>query len=233
MTERTPIHPLLAVAAAAVIVASGFGVAKMMNWLPASSPAQAAADQAKTDADAKAQADAQAKQQADAQAQLAADAQNKALADRQAAAAAAAAHRQAVAARRAEARAQRVSEQSNNGGSTQYASGCDNCGVITAITPVTKEGSGSGLGAVAGAVLGGVLGHQVGHGKGNTLATVAGALGGAFGGNVVEDHVRSTTNYVISVRLQDGHSETFTYDTPPNAHVGDQVRVEGEQLVPR
>ncbi|MEN3364604.1 MAG: hypothetical protein V7606_1878 [Burkholderiales bacterium] len=48
----------------------------------------------------------------------------------------------------------------------------------------------SGLGIAAGAVLGGVLGNQVGDGRGRTLATVAGAVGGGYLGNVVERKMR-------------------------------------------
>ncbi|MBS0308402.1 MAG: glycine zipper 2TM domain-containing protein [Proteobacteria bacterium] len=41
------------------------------------------------------------------------------------------------------------------------------------------------VGIAAGAVLGGLLGNQVGGGNGKTLATVAGALGGGYLGNEV------------------------------------------------
>jgi uncharacterized protein YcfJ len=43
----------------------------------------------------------------------------------------------------------------------------------------------SPVGMAAGAVLGGVLGNQVGGGNGRTLATVAGAVGGGYLGNEV------------------------------------------------
>ena len=63
---------------------------------------------------------------------------------------------------------------------------CDNCGTVTDVKTITKEGEGSGVGAVAGGVLGGVLGHQVGSGRGNTAATIVGAGAGAYAGNQVE-----------------------------------------------
>jgi hypothetical protein len=43
----------------------------------------------------------------------------------------------------------------------------------------------SPIGIAAGAVVGGVLGNQVGGGNGKTLATVAGAIGGGYLGNEV------------------------------------------------
>ena len=48
---------------------------------------------------------------------------------------------------------------------------CPECGTVTDVKTVKKEGEGSGLGAVAGGVVGGVLGHQIGSGRGNTAAT--------------------------------------------------------------
>lgn len=49
--------------------------------------------------------------------------------------------------------------------------------------PVAQQASPVGI--AAGAVIGGVLGNQVGKGNGRTLATVAGAVGGGFIGNEV------------------------------------------------
>jgi hypothetical protein len=43
----------------------------------------------------------------------------------------------------------------------------------------------SPLGIATGAVIGGLLGHQVGGGNGRTLATVAGVVGGGYLGNTV------------------------------------------------
>ncbi|HEY4999100.1 MAG TPA: hypothetical protein VII36_08150, partial [Usitatibacter sp.] len=38
---------------------------------------------------------------------------------------------------------------------------CHECGTVTDVQTITKEGEGSGLGMVLGGVAGGVLGHQV------------------------------------------------------------------------
>jgi uncharacterized protein YcfJ len=49
----------------------------------------------------------------------------------------------------------------------------------------------TGVGIAAGAVIGGLLGNQVGGGRGRTLATVAGAVGGGYFGNEVEKRTRN------------------------------------------
>ena len=62
MTTSTPrTNPLVIAAAVSVILLSGVGIAKMMNWLPASNPAEAVAEEAKATAEAdKAKAEAEA-----------------------------------------------------------------------------------------------------------------------------------------------------------------------------
>jgi len=67
------------------------------------------------------------------------------------------------------------------GFAAQAPAACDNCGTVTDMRTLKKEGEGSGAGAVLGGVVGGVLGHQVGSGRGKDVATVAGAAGGAYG----------------------------------------------------
>ena len=108
---------------------------------------------------------------------------------------------------------------------------CRNCGTIDSITPITKQGEGSGAGAVLGGVLGGVLGHQVGGGRGKDLATVAGAVGGAVLGNTVEKNTRTTNVYDVRVRLEDGTFQTLRYDTEPGIRVGDKVKIENGRAV--
>jgi len=61
MTTSPRTNPLVIAAAASVILLSGVGIAKMMNWLPASNPATEAEQKAKDVADAeKAEADTKA-----------------------------------------------------------------------------------------------------------------------------------------------------------------------------
>ena len=102
---------------------------------------------------------------------------------------------------------------------------CSNCGNVESIRQIKSRAEGSGLGAAGGAVLGGLLGSQIGDGSGKKLATVAGAVGGAVVGNQVEGNVRATTTYEIKVRLDDGSARTFRQDTEPQWRTGQRVKV--------
>ena len=106
-----------------------------------------------------------------------------------------------------------------------------NVGTVESITPITQQGQGTGLGAVGGAVAGGLLGHQIGGGNGRIVATVLGALGGGVAGNMVEQRVRSDTEYQVRVRMEDGSSRVVTYHQQPNVGVGQRVRVENGAIV--
>ena len=108
---------------------------------------------------------------------------------------------------------------------------CDNCGTVTDVKTVKKEGEGSGVGAVIGGVAGGVLGHQVGSGRGKDVATVAGAAGGAYVGHQVEKNKKSTTTYVVTVKLENGAVRTFNYGAPTAYKVGDRVKIVDKKLV--
>jgi outer membrane lipoprotein SlyB len=108
---------------------------------------------------------------------------------------------------------------------------CTTCGVVLAVTPVQRKGEAGALGTVGGAVLGGVLGHQTGGGSGKTAMTVLGAVGGAMAGREIEKHQRSTTFYDVRVRMDDGSTSTFTVESAFD--VGQKVRVDGGQLLPR
>lgn len=102
---------------------------------------------------------------------------------------------------------------------------CKVCGVIESIATVEHEGDGSGLGAVAGGVVGGVAGNQVGKGKGNTLMTIIGLGGGAYAGHAIEKKMKSSTSYVVKVRMEDGSYRKVTQIDQPSYAVGDHVRV--------
>jgi len=102
---------------------------------------------------------------------------------------------------------------------------CATCGTVSAVRVIQQQGEGSGLGAVAGGVAGAVLGNQVGGGSGRTIATIAGAAGGAFAGHQVERHVKSGKQHEVVVRMNDGSSRNFTYDTEPSFRPGDKVRI--------
>ncbi len=105
---------------------------------------------------------------------------------------------------------------------------CANCGTVEAVTPVVREGKGSGVGIVAGGVVGAVLGNQVGQGNGRTAATVLGAVGGGWAGNKIEKHVKKDTVYAVRVRMEDGSVRNMQQATAPS--VGAQVTVDGNSL---
>jgi outer membrane lipoprotein SlyB len=102
---------------------------------------------------------------------------------------------------------------------------CGTCGNIESIRTISHRAQGSGLGAGAGAVLGGLLGNQIGSGNGRSLATVAGAVGGAVVGNQVEGNMKASTSYEIRVRLDDGTLRTFHQHSAPAWRTGDRVRI--------
>jgi outer membrane lipoprotein SlyB len=102
---------------------------------------------------------------------------------------------------------------------------CANCGNVESIREINTRAQGSGVGAAGGAILGGLLGNQVGGGHGRQLATVAGAVGGAVVGNQVEGNMKATRSYEIRVRLDDGSARTFHQQNAPGWHQGDRVRV--------
>ena len=101
---------------------------------------------------------------------------------------------------------------------------CHNCGVVEAVSAVKERAEGSGLGAGAGAVVGGLLGNQIGSGHGRQLATVAGAVGGAVVGNQVEGNVNATTRYTVRVRMEDGKYRNF-HTSSASYHEGDRLRL--------
>ena len=107
---------------------------------------------------------------------------------------------------------------------------CVSCGTVESVTPIQRDGAGSGVGAVAGGVLGAVVGNQVGGGDGKKIATVLGAVGGGFAGNAVEKNMKKETVYQVQVRMEDGSTRTVEQTTP--ASVGAKVIVEGGTLQP-
>jgi outer membrane lipoprotein SlyB len=108
---------------------------------------------------------------------------------------------------------------------------CHDCGVVAAVRTVEQPGEGSGIGAVVGGVAGGAAGSQFGKGKGQILGTVIGAVGGAIAGHQVERHVvRKTTQYEITVKLEDGTTRTIVQSTEPAWRPGDPVRVIGNEI---
>ena len=108
---------------------------------------------------------------------------------------------------------------------------CASCGTVVAISEVRQEGHGTGIGAVGGAVAGGLIGNQFGGGVGRGAMTVLGAVGGGFAGNSVEKHIRSTTSYSVHVRMESGKNRYFTYHEAPPFQQGERVHIENGSLV--
>lgn len=198
--QSNRLHPLMATAAGAVIVASLVGVAAMTGILPKAHGNDGAP--------------------AASQIAQAATASNGTAAAIQAAAPAAPRPHIRTISRPASAEPAYRPEPHRRVAVNQ------NVGTVESITPVTQQGQGTGLGAVGGAVAGGLLGHQIGGGNGRTVATVLGALGGGVAGNMVEQRVRSDTEYQVRVRMDDGSSRVVTYQQQPNIGIGQRVRVE-------
>jgi outer membrane lipoprotein SlyB len=111
------------------------------------------------------------------------------------------------------------------------AAACATCGTVVAISAVKHEGHGTGIGAVGGAVAGGLIGNQFGGGLGRLGMTALGAVGGGFGGNALEKHLRSTTSYSVRVHMENGKTRYFTYHQAPPFQQGQRVRIENGTLV--
>lgn len=105
---------------------------------------------------------------------------------------------------------------------------CAHCGTVVAVTPIQRDGEGSGAGVAAGALLGGLLGNQVGGGNGKTVATVLGAVGGGWAGNTVEKRMKKVTVYQIDLRMEDGSTRRLEHSSPLS--VGAHVTVNGGHI---
>ena len=122
------------------------------------------------------------------------------------------------------------------------ATSCAGCGVVESVREVhVPTGHPTGgdehniVGTLAGGLAGGVVGNQFGGGRGRDALTVLGAVGGAFAGREIQRNMRgqqTVTRYQTLVRLNDGSSRTFTSDSVRFAS-GDHVRVIDNRLEPR
>jgi uncharacterized protein YcfJ len=181
----TRIHPLMAGAAASVMLVSMVGVAAITGILPNShsttAPAPAATLSAPTAAPAVA---------------ATAPAQYAATAATAAAEPPVVIHKHVVEHKHVAKRAAPVYSQpvqtARSPDYTQVSAPANQPYQQPAPQPVPQASAPTtGVGIAAGAVLGGLIGNQVGGGRGRTLATVAGAVGGGYVGNEVEKRVRN------------------------------------------
>src|SRR2546421_1153500 len=102
---------------------------------------------------------------------------------------------------------------------------CLECGIVQSVHEVDTKGKGSGAGAVGGAVVGGVVGHQVGEGDDRKIGAVVGAVAGGLLGNEIEKQVKTSKNYEVTVRFDDGAVRVINEATAPSWRVGDKVKV--------
>ncbi len=110
---------------------------------------------------------------------------------------------------------------------------CNECGKVIAVKTGEKQGTGGPLGVIAGGVAGAVLGHQVGGGAGKDLATIAGAAGGAYAGHKIEEKMKATRYWAVSVRFENGEERSFEFAQEPGFAVGDAVKTADKSIVPR
>ncbi|MFT5533334.1 MAG: outer membrane lipoprotein SlyB [Burkholderiaceae bacterium] len=197
------IHPMIAAAAAAVILVSLVGVAAITGILP-NSKADQAAEISKSATQATPSLASENKQKNNAQDSVK--------------------HSNPV--KHSPRPAQENYQQ-------QAAASCSSCGRVESVKTIQSAAQPSGVGVGVGAVIGGLLGNQVGGGNGRTLATVAGAVGGGYAGNEVEKRSRVSTSYQVRVRMDDGQLQTFPSDSPDSWRTGDEVRVVNGSLTSR
>jgi outer membrane lipoprotein SlyB len=227
LTHKGPTHhPMMIIAAIAVVLFCLAGTAAIMGWIPSSVGGNTAAPRgdlteadrmalaSKMDAPAPAPLAYQQSQQQPTQQLMSQQQQQQ---QQQPA--------QQYAPEPVAQRAPNYNESAQVAAAAPAKNWCSNCGNVESIREIHTRAQGSGVGAAGGAILGGLLGNQVGGGHGRQLATVAGAVGGAVVGNQVEGNMKATTSYEIHVRLDDGSSRTFHQQSAPGWHTGDRVRV--------
>ncbi|MBC8751388.1 MULTISPECIES: glycine zipper 2TM domain-containing protein [Paraburkholderia] len=222
-TQPRRLHPLIAVAAGAVLVASLVATAAITGVFPKASGNGAQNGQTQA-----ARVSTQPPGVVDSAAPVNPSAQQRQVQAQQAVPvtpAAAPTQQQYAQQQQAQAAPQHAQQP------VPQAAYCSTCGTVVAISAVRHEGHGTGIGAVGGAVAGGVVGNQFGAGGGRTAMTLLGALGGGFAGNSVEKHLRSTTSYSVRVRMEDGKTRYFTYSEAPPFRDGERVRVQNGGLV--
>ena len=98
---------------------------------------------------------------------------------------------------------------------------------ITALRPVSIEGTKSDVGAGAGAIAGGIAASGIGGGRGSYVAAVLGAVAGGLLGAAAEEGLTRAEG--VEITVEDSNGNTFAYVQPLDEgqifRVGDQVRL--------
>ena len=114
----------------------------------------------------------------------------------------------------------------------QTVATCATCGAIESVNIVEVKGDSPNIiGTIAGGLLGGVAGNQVGGGSGKDLATIIGAVGGAYAGNRAENNMGKTKVHRVTVRLDNGTTQSFDYASDPTVQLGTRVKIENGALI--
>jgi outer membrane lipoprotein SlyB len=106
-------------------------------------------------------------------------------------------------------------------------------GTVQSVESVPASDRSGVAGAVIGGVVGGVIGHQIGNGRGNDAATAAGAIGGAIVGHEIQEHKQeqAASRYRVRVRMRSGEERTFYQDGAGDLRVGQEVRIQDDQIL--
>lgn len=116
------------------------------------------------------------------------------------------------------------------GAGAQGKMACLDCGKVTGVRMIEKDGEGNALGVVAGGAAGALLGNQVGGGSGKTLATIAGAVGGAYAGKKIQEKANSTKVWAVDVQYDNGQRGTYNFDQDPGLSAGVRVKSAGQSI---
>ena len=104
-------------------------------------------------------------------------------------------------------------------------------GVVDRIEVIKKGDNNNIAGTIIGGIAGGLIGHQVGGGSGQTAATIIGGVGGAVAGSQVQQRTRGANEtFRVTVRFENGATETVRQDDISDMRTGDRVRVEGGRV---
>lgn len=104
-------------------------------------------------------------------------------------------------------------------------------GVVDRIEVIRKGDSNNIAGTIIGGIAGGLIGHQIGGGSGQTAATIIGGVGGAVAGNQIQQRTRGANEtFRVTVRFENGATETIRQDDISDLRTGDRVRVEGGRV---
>ncbi|MBY0580008.1 MAG: glycine zipper 2TM domain-containing protein [Burkholderiales bacterium] len=127
----------------------------------------------------------------------------------------------------------RAAENVREGHAAESKSVCAECGKVVSVKVEEKAGKSSPLGVIGGGVVGALLGNQVGQGTGRDVATIAGAAGGAYAGHKIEQNVKSSKLWTVTVHFENGDKQSFEFDHDPGFSEGEPVRKDGSSIVRR